>query len=155
MSDHGGISTNHTRQRLDQIFLLDATVSMVFGWMILLTPHAAIAYAGAAPYQQTTHEALRLYACLRIAMGWILWNVRQVDDGRFRRNLCESLLACYALQALVVLRAQFTDRHVWINWIAIGFLGSIGSCYAWFRFGQQGNLIKVYELPSAMDRTAR
>lgn len=42
-------------------------------------------------------------------MGWILLHVRSVDDGRFRRSVCEALCACYALQSAVVLRAQFTD----------------------------------------------
>ena len=55
----------------------------------------------------------RLYGCLRIAVGWILFHVRGVDDGRFRRSVCEALCTCYALQSVAVLRAQFTDKRNW------------------------------------------
>ena len=90
-----------------------------------------------------------MYGCLRLATGWILWNVRSVDDGRFRRSVCEALFVCYVLQALTVLRAQFTDRHTWLNWGAIAILLTIATAYASFRFGKGGNLIKIYELPTA------
>lgn len=91
----------------------------------------------------------RLYSCLRLAIGWILWHIRKIDDGIFRRHVCEALLVCYSLQALVVLRAQFTDRQVTLNWIAILILTSFAAVYGSFRFGKGGNLIKVYELPTA------
>lgn len=91
----------------------------------------------------------RLYSCLRLAIGWMLWYIRKIDDGLFRRRVCEALLVCYSLQALVVLRAQFTDRRMVINWIAIVILTSLAAFYGSFRFGKGGNLIKIYELPSA------
>ena len=58
-------------------------------------------------------HSLRLYGCLRIAVGWILFHVRSVDDGKFRRSICEGLGLCYCLQSLAVLRAQFTDQSNW------------------------------------------
>jgi len=82
-------------------------------------------------------------------MGWIIFNIRLVDDGIFRRRVCEALFCCYILQSLAVLRAQFTDRANMINWIAIILLSSIGCCYGRFRFSKNGNLIKVYELPQS------
>lgn len=80
-------------------------------------------------------------------MGWIIYHVRSVDDGRFRRNVCEALFVCYVLQAIAVLRAQFTDRRNTINWIAIIVLSLIGFGYGRFRFSKGGDMIKVYELP--------
>jgi hypothetical protein len=68
--------------------------------------------------------------------------------------VCESLCVCYMLQALAVLRAQFTDRKNTINWIAIVLLLAIGTCYGRFRFGKGGGMIKVYELPIS-DKTIR
>jgi hypothetical protein len=93
-----------------------------------------------------------LYGCLRLACGWILWHVRRVDDGIFRRHVCEALLVCYVLQALAVGRAQFTDRSgapAWINGGAILFLTTLSVAYGSFRYGKGGNLIKVYELPTS------
>ena len=75
--------------------------------------------------------------------------MRQVDDGIFRRHVCEALLVCYLLQALAVIRAQFTDRHVFINWIAIMVLLALSFAYGSFRFGKGGHMIKIYELPTA------
>ena len=106
-------------------------------------------------YNHDAHEVLRLYGCLRIAMGWIIFHIRSVDDGKFRRSVCEALFCCYLLQAAAVLRAQFTDRANVINWIAIIILLVIGCSYGRFRFGNNGNLIKVYELPQTSDRTMR
>ncbi len=100
------------RRQLDNLFLLDATASLVLGGISLLAPHGFI-QALSGGYNHNTHEALRLYGCLRIAVGWILFNVRSVDDGRFRRSVCEALCACYALQSIAVLRAQFTDSSHW------------------------------------------
>jgi hypothetical protein len=92
----------------------------------------------------------RLYGCLRLACGWILWHVRPVDDGRFRKHICEALFVCYVLQALAVIRAQFTDRrYSIINWIAIALLMMLASAYGSFRFRKGGNLIKIYELPTS------
>lgn len=90
----------------------------------------------------------RLYGCLRLACGWILWHARAVDDGRFRKHICEALFVCYVLQTIAILRAQFTDRHSIINWIAILVMSLLGAAYGSFRFGKGGNLIKVYELPT-------
>ena len=59
-------------------------------------------------------------------------------------------------QILAVLRAQLTsvDTNYW-NWLAFFLLISVGSMYAKFHFGNGGNRIKVYELPSSSARNLR
>ena len=151
-------SHQSSRESLDKLFCLDSIASFVFGAVSLLTPHGFfIALVGSNNYNHTAHETLRLYGCLRMALGWILFHVRSVDDGRFRRSICEALCICYALQSLAVLRAQLTsvdDTNYW-NWLAFFLLVSFGSMYAKFRFGNGGNRIKVYELPSSSARNIR
>ena len=62
--------------------------------------------------------------------------MRRVDDGIFRRHVCEALLVCYILQALAVIRAQFTDQQfVTVNWVAIIVLLALAAAYGSFRFG--------------------
>ena len=96
-----------------------------------------------------SHTWQRLYGCLRIACGWILWHIRFVDDGKFRRSVCESLCFCYILQALAVARGQFTGRDTqWINWVTIIIMTILASAYGSFRFRKAGYLIKIYELPT-------
>jgi hypothetical protein len=82
-------------------------------------------------------------------MGWIIFHLRSVDDGRFRRSVCEALFACYLIQVVTILRAQFTGRNRSINWVAIFLLTVMGSCYGRFRFGKGGGMIKLYELPQS------
>lgn len=143
--------SNHLdrRRHLDLLFLVDAAVSLLFGTVALLAPHGLLQRIVGGVYNHDAHEILRLYGCLRIAMGWIIFHMRSVDDGRFRRSVCEALLFCYLLQAGAVLRAQFTDRKNAVNWVAIFLLTAIGCCYGRFRFGKGGNIIKVYELPQS------
>jgi hypothetical protein len=104
-----------------------------------------------------------LYASLRLAMGWMLWNVRRVDDGLLRRRICESLLACNVLQSIIVLRAIFTTTNTsdatttqrssnsnnLYNWFIFVLLTVLALSYGRFRFGRGGNLIKIYELPTS------
>jgi hypothetical protein len=95
---------------------------------------------------------------LRLACGYILWHIRHVDDGTFRKHVCEALLVCYILQSLAVFRAQLSispsrDEEsfiVWcMNWVAVAVLSTLASSYIFFRFRQGGHLIKVYELPTS------
>mmetsp|Transcript_9142 Transcript_9142/g.13658 ORF Transcript_9142/g.13658 Transcript_9142/m.13658 type:complete len:150 (-) Transcript_9142:412-861(-) len=149
------MATVDQRKNIDNLFLADASLSMAFGLLSLLAPHGLVTYVSELGYSHGAHEALRLYGCLRIAVAWILFNVRLVDDGRFRRSICEALGFCYVLQALVVLRAQFTDQHTVLNWFAILALSTLSFSYMFFRFGKGGDLIKIYELPTASARGIR
>ena len=169
---------NEARAQLDRLFAVDAAASVVFGILALLAPHGILTSLSGGLYSHGVHETLRyvrtnvcmitilsmhliftlltshqllsLYGCLRLACGWILWHVRAVDDGRFRRSVCEALCFCYTIQALAVTRAQFTDhRHTWWNWLAISVLLTLAAAYGSFRFRRGGNLIKIYELPTS------
>eukprot|EP00532_Pseudo-nitzschia_australis_P006739 CAMPEP_0168170266 /NCGR_PEP_ID=MMETSP0139_2-20121125/4086_1 /TAXON_ID=44445 /ORGANISM="Pseudo-nitzschia australis, Strain 10249 10 AB" /LENGTH=148 /DNA_ID=CAMNT_0008087753 /DNA_START=60 /DNA_END=506 /DNA_ORIENTATION=- len=142
------LRSHSPREQLDRLFAFDAVCSAVFGILALLAPHGLISKVSAGGYNHSVHETFRLYGCLRLACGWILWHVRAVDDGRFRKHICEALFVCYILQALAVVRAQFTDGHTLINWIAILLLSALGIAYGSHRFGKGGNSIKVYELPT-------
>ena len=167
-------SSSLKRKQLDQLFLVDSTVSIATGLLLTITPHRLLfllpSAASVLPYNHNVHEALRLYGCLRIAVGWMLYKIRAVDDGYFRRGVTEALCVCYALQSLVVLRAQLTSGSrasptstdsgggmaaAVINWVVFVVLAAIGSAYGRYRFGRGGKLIKVYELPTSGSRAQR
>jgi len=141
---------DNPRQQLDRLFLVDACLSVVFGLGAIFSPHIVVSRLTPLDgYDHNVHELLRLYGCLRLACGWILWHTRRVDDGLLRKHICEALSVCYLLQALCVVRAQFTaSRHTLINWIAILILSILAAAYGSFRFRRGGNLIKIYELPT-------
>lgn len=154
---------NQLRARLDMLLALDAGASVVLGLLALLAPHGIWTTLFTPQlYNPTVHETLRLYGCLKLACGWIVWHLRNVDDGVFRRHVCEALTTCYTLQALAVLRAQTTSSSEdattptsgssvpqILNWTAAIFLLVMAGCYASFRFGKGGSLIKLYELPTS------
>ena len=170
-----GASEQHaSRRQLDSLFLTDACLSVAFGVAALVSPHRAVSElmmrgiwgGGGMGYSHAAHEALRLYGCLRIALGWILYRARAVDDGRFRRAVTEALCACYGMQALAVLRAQLTDGGGGaggegvrgprlLHWLALAALVAMGVCYGRIRFGRGGARIKIYELPSSVGRSER
>ena len=149
----------HTSSRvlLDRLFAYDALTSIGFGVLALFTPHFLLVrfYYGTNHdpneyYNHSVHEMVRLYSCLKIALGWILWNIRYVDDGILRKRFCESMMICYTIEFLVIIRAQFTDRvTVFINYIFMLVLLVLIFLYGSFRFGKNGNSIKVYELPTS------
>lgn len=147
MSSHQPRKLLDKKRELDRILLLDSIVSLLFGSFALLTPHGVITSLNSGTYNHSAHEALRLYGCLRIAVGWILYNLRYVDDGKFRRSVCEGLAVCYFLQSLAVIRAQFTEHGNWLNVVGLFFLVSFSYIYFRFRFSKGGDLIKMYELP--------
>ena len=140
---------DRSRRNLDNLFLLDANLSLLIGLVTLLSPHRMVAAVSEFGYNHGAHEVLRLYGCLKIAVSWILYWIREVDDGRFRRAVCEALGFCYAIQTIAIIRAQFTDRHTLVNWLAILVFSFLCGLYLNFRYGKGGNLIKVYELPSS------
>mmetsp|Transcript_9103 Transcript_9103/g.12633 ORF Transcript_9103/g.12633 Transcript_9103/m.12633 type:complete len:154 (-) Transcript_9103:368-829(-) len=153
MDSHG---TARSRRQLDNLFFIDAIFSVVFGVSSLLAPHGFMTRLGGGEYNRSAHETLRLYGCLRISLGYILLRLRSVDDGMFRKSVCESLFLCYFLQMLAILRTEFTsDSFAFINWIAITVLAVLGGCYGSFRFGKGGDWIKVYELPVNSSKASR
>mmetsp|Transcript_15073 Transcript_15073/g.17342 ORF Transcript_15073/g.17342 Transcript_15073/m.17342 type:complete len:148 (-) Transcript_15073:565-1008(-) len=143
------MESSNVRRKIDRLLGFDAVASLIFGVLSLLAPHGLLKYLGGGFYDHNVHELLRLYGCLRIACGWILWHVRKVDDGKLRKSVCEALCACYILQTLAIARAQLTDRYTIWNWIAIVIMSILASSYGYFRIGKEGKLIKTYELPTS------
>uniref|UniRef100_A0A6V2AM99 Uncharacterized protein n=2 Tax=Ditylum brightwellii TaxID=49249 RepID=A0A6V2AM99_9STRA len=149
-------STARARRQLDNLLFIDAIFSVLFGLTSLLTPHGFMTKLGGGEYNRGAHETLRLYGCLRITLGYILLHLRSVDDGMFRKSVCESLCLCYTLQTLAILRTEFTsNEYSIINWVAIVILTCLGSFYGRFRFGKGGDWIKVYELPVNSSKASR
>ena len=134
------------RRRLDTLLASDALVSAVFGFVAVLTPHRLFLTDN---YNPLVHEGLRLYGCGRLTLAYLLYHVRRVDDGRFRKRVCEGLLATYVLQALVVAKILVTEAshsfESYCNGLALLLLLLFAGLYANFRNGG----IKLYELPTA------
>ena len=127
---------------------IHALICIVIGFASFVVPHGFISAYGT--YNHMAHEFVRLYGCLTLGLGWFVWSTKSIKDGRLMRAVSETFCFCYILQALTMLRAQFTDSngHSLLHWlIAILFLAT-GVLYGSIRFGRK---LKGFELPGSED----
>jgi uncharacterized protein YjeT (DUF2065 family) len=123
---------------------IHAGVCVVLGVLCVGLPHSA--YSRGAAYSHLAHEYLRLYGCLQLAVGWIVYRCAELTDGRLLRSVSEAFAVCYIAQGLVMARAQFTDPfgHRIEHWIVALMCLLIGALYAVIRFFKK---IKDFDLP--------
>lgn len=131
---------------LREIMRLHAFTSIFLGMGTLLLPHSFLGVG----YSHYAHEFIRLYGCLTLSIGWVVWKSQGVKDGRLARALTETFAVSYCLQSIVMLRAQFTnpEGHTTLHWIiALGF-GFLGISYTYIRWVKK---IKYFALPDERD----
>lgn len=128
--------------------IIHALFCIALGSAAAIIPHSLYmkSFDDKGQYNHMSHEFVRLYGCLTLAIGWFVWSTRGITDGRLVRATCETFCLCYLLQAVVLVRAQLTNPsgHSIVHWIiCTGFL-LVGLLYGLFRmFGK----IKDFELP--------
>jgi hypothetical protein len=124
-----------------------AIVCMFLGTFAALAPKR-LAYDRdhVGEYNHMAHEFVRLYGCLTIAIGWFVWTTKKITDGRIVRAISEVFALAYILQALVMLRAQFTNPrgHSFFHWMVALVFTAIGAGYTLVRLGGR---IKDFSLP--------
>ena len=121
-----------TRLDLRLVMRFHGIGCMVLGSGTILLPHRFLG----EEYSHIAHEFIRLYGCLTLAIGWLVWKSQTIKDGRLARTLSEVFALSYLLQSFVMLRAQFTNPkgHSFLHWqIALLFL-AIGGGYGWARW---------------------
>ena len=102
--------------KLKTVFRLHAFFCIVLGLFLSLLPRqlfGALTKAADSEYDHMSHEYIRLYGVLNVAIGWLIWKLREITDGRIGQAIAESFAICYLLQFGVMLRAQF--RHVFLS----------------------------------------
>lgn len=131
---------------LKLVMRIHAGLCIVVGVAAASLPHTLLPKTIVSSYNHAAHEYVRLYGCMTMGVGWLVWRSQDVRDGRLMRAIAEAFAACYSLQALVMLRAQFTNPsgHSLLHWfIALLFL-LLGSLYTNARLRRK---IKGFELP--------
>ena len=147
------ITFEHVRRLLNgdlkSAMKIHASICIIIGTGTLLLPHRFYFFAVGGSYNHFAHEFVRLYGCLTLGIGYIVWSTRSIKDGRLQRSFSEAFALCYGLQALCILRAQFAspDGHSILHWfIGLLFVG-ISGVYAMIRFTRK---IKEFELPDSI-----
>ena len=123
-----------------------ALICIMIGVITLLIPHSISFSNESNTYNHMAHEYTRLYGCLTLSIGWLVWSTKDINDGRLLRVISETFAVCYSLQSLAMLRAQFTNPngHTLIHWLVSILFLCIGSLYAYIRLFHG---IKTFELP--------
>lgn len=131
------------------VMQIHGILAMIIGTGAILIPHTMYNITE-GNYNHMAHEFVRLYGCLTFCIGFLVWTVCEIREGRLMKAISESFALCYLLQAIVIFRAQFTNPngHSYFHWlIAILFL-LIGLSYSYIRLIKK---VKSYELPGHLD----
>ena len=127
---------------------IHAVISLLLGLISIAIPHR-IMVRDELHYNHIAHEYLRLYGCLHLAVGWIVFKSSEFTDGRLLRCVSEAFSMCYLTQAVVMIRAQFTNPsgHRLEHWIVAVISLVVGLLYLIIRFFKK---IKDFDLPRSI-----
>ncbi len=131
-----------------QLFRIHALFCMALGLFLSVLPRQFFSSMVSSQYDHMSHEYIRLYGVLNLAIGWLIWRLRDVSDGRIGQAIAEAFATCYLLQFLVMLRAQFSnpDGHSLLHWVVALIFGGLAYSYVYLRFFKK---IKYFELPGS------
>ena len=129
---------------LRSIMQLHSAVCMFIGLGTLVLPHRY--YSSSTGYNHFAHEFVRLYGCLTLGIGYLVWMTKDIKDGRLLRAVTETFAMSYGLQALAMLRAQFAspDGHSMFHWFILVLFACVSGLYSFVRLARK---MKDFELP--------
>lgn len=129
---------------LQSVMQFHSVVSIFIGLGSLLLPHRF--YNTSDGYNHFAHEFVRLYGCLTLGIGYLVWKTREIKDGRLQKAITETFALCYGLQALAMFRAQLTspEGHSFFHWLILILFACVSGLYAYSRFATKMN---SFELP--------
>mmetsp|Transcript_12996 Transcript_12996/g.12617 ORF Transcript_12996/g.12617 Transcript_12996/m.12617 type:complete len:183 (-) Transcript_12996:394-942(-) len=128
---------------IQSVMQFHSVVSIFIGLGSLLLPHNFYSTFG---YNHFAHEFIRLYGCLTLGIGYLVWRTREIKDGRLQKAVTETFALCYGLQALAMFRAQLTspEGYSLFHWFIIILFACVSGLYTYSRFSTK---IKSFELP--------
>jgi len=106
------------KTRLDRLFLLHATISVVIGALAYIFPglfafllggEFKLHHSGAGKLMDLT---IRLYGALLIGGGFIVYKMRNVTDGEVRRGIVQGCAGIFIASGLALGRSHFTDETI-------------------------------------------
>ena len=129
---------------LKSIMQLHSFICILIGLGTLVLPHRF--YSNSSGYDHFAHEFVRLYGCLTLGIGYLVWCTKDIKDGRLLRALTETFALSYGLQAVAMLRAQLSSPsgHSTLHWLTLSLLTCVSGLYTFCRFARK---IKDFELP--------
>ena len=130
-----------------KLLRIHAIFCMFLGMFLFILPRQFFSSISGT-YDHMSHEYVRLYGVLNIAIGWLIWKLRDASDGRIGQAIAEAFAVCYLLQFLVMLRAQFSnpEGHSVLHWMVALVFGGLAYAYIYIRFFKK---IKYFELPGS------
>lgn len=142
------------KTRLNTLFAVHAVTAWLSGALAVGLPHVFEAFMVAhgdsegwhpGGSEKIVHLVIRLYGCLILGQGFIVWSARSLGDGAMRKALVQAYALIFALMFVSLLRAQLTGGMLVVNWLNVALFGALCAFYSWFVFVQPP---AVYELPN-------
>mmetsp|Transcript_10603 Transcript_10603/g.16785 ORF Transcript_10603/g.16785 Transcript_10603/m.16785 type:complete len:114 (+) Transcript_10603:1-342(+) len=82
---------------------------------------------------EQAHTIIRLYGCLILSQGWLVWKTRDVPDPYVRKIFVQGYFMCFTLSTLVMGYKQvFSSEWRGLNWIVTAMFGILSVVYGWF-----------------------
>ena len=138
---------------LRNVMTIHAIFSIIYGTIIIFLPHGLYERTF-GDYNFLTHESSRLYGCLTVGIGWLVWKTKQISDGRLTRAVTEAFSISFISQGLVMIKALYSNSKDYTVGsttlhltVATCFL-IIGVLYLIVRVVKK---IKDFELPGTRD----
>ena len=129
---------------LKSIMQLHSVICIFVGLGTLLLPHRF--FSSTTGYNHFAHEFVRLYGCLTLGVGYLVWVTKDIKDAMLLKALTETFAISYGLQAVAMLRAQFSspEGHSYIHWMILLLFICVSGLYSFCRFARK---IKDFDLP--------
>ena len=121
---------------MKKIFRVHAAFCILLGAFLFCLPKSLFStVAHTTTYDHMQHEYIRLYGVLNVSIGWLIWKLRDVTDGRIGQAIAEAFALCYVLQFMVMLRAQFANPsgHSLYHWVLTVIFGLLAYAYIYIR----------------------
>lgn len=130
------------KKRLDSLFVVHASFSILFGAIGFLFPSSA----GLLFLTENDREAavaraiLRPYCSLILAQGVMIWRARNINDGAIKRAFVQAYFLCFALSTISLINEHVQNSGVlsgkFFGTLKIMAMIGLTSGYGWFTFFQ-------------------
>jgi hypothetical protein len=130
------------KKRLDSLFIVHASFSIVIGAIGFIFPSSA----GLLFLTENNREAsvaraiLRPYCSLILAQGVMIWKARKINDGAIKRTFVQAYFICFALSTISQINEHVKNSGVlsgkFFGTIKIIAMIGLTAGYGWFTFFQ-------------------
>mmetsp|Transcript_36959 Transcript_36959/g.80476 ORF Transcript_36959/g.80476 Transcript_36959/m.80476 type:complete len:207 (-) Transcript_36959:290-910(-) len=130
------------RRRLDTLFAVHSTFSVLIGAIGFLFPSTASAFFLTENDREfrVARAILRPYCSLVLAQGFIIHRARKINDGEIKRAFVQAYFVCFLLSTMSLINEHLANTGVvsgkLLGVVKILAMIALTAGYGWFTFFQ-------------------